>query len=108
MKKPLLLSLLVIFICAKAFSAPCFLPMQSLPRKKRGERVVYLRFNRKYAATPITAATATAAMIATSVVKNPVTGSSVSTGSSTGSSGSIGVDAAAAGPTVRYVDSVEP
>ena len=36
--------------------------------------LVYLRFSRKYAATPITAATATAAMIATSVVKKPAGG----------------------------------
>ena len=62
-----------------------------------------MRFSRKNAATPITAAAATATTIAISVLMKDVvaSGSSVSTGSSTGSSGSIGVDADAAGSTFR-------
>ena len=77
--------------------------------KKEGKKGVYLRFSIQYAATPITAAIATAAMITTSVLMKevdapPSTGDSPSTGSSV----SIGVEAVGASSTVRYVVAVEP
>ena len=97
--------------CDRAFSVPSFLHV-IIPQKKGRENWVYFRFfSAKKLTAPIAHATATAMIMASSVVINGVSGVSASgvsgvTGVS-GVSGSTGVEAETAGPTVTAVPAAE-